>query len=71
MSHILIIEDERVIRSSLSRLLERNGYSTEEAESIAEATSKFDLNDFDLIIINGWFKRLEYFEGRIWKKSIS
>lgn len=50
MSHILIIEDERVIRSSLSRLLERNGYSTEEAESIAEATSKFDLNDFDLII---------------------
>ncbi len=50
MSHILIIEDERVIRSSLSRLLERNGYSTEEAESISEATSKFDLNDFDLII---------------------
>src|SRR5690606_29961882 len=50
MSHILIIEDERVIRSALSRLLERNGYSTEEAESIHEAQEKYDLNDFDLII---------------------
>ncbi len=50
MSHILIIEDERVIRSALSRLLERNGYSTEEAESIHQAQEQFDLNDFDLII---------------------
>lgn len=50
MSHILIIEDERVIRSALSRLLERNGYSTQEAESVHEAQEKYDLNDFDLII---------------------
>lgn len=50
MSHILIIEDERVIRSALGRLLERNGYSTDEAESVHEAQEKFDLNDFDLII---------------------
>ena len=50
MSHILIIEDERVIRSALSRLLKRNGYSTNEAESVNDAQSKFDLNDFDLII---------------------
>jgi len=50
MSHILIIEDESVIRSALSRLLERNGYSTQEAESIHDAQSKYDLTDFDLII---------------------
>ncbi len=50
MSHILIIEDEQVIRSALSRLLKRNGYSCEETESIKEAQERFDLNDFDLII---------------------
>jgi len=50
MSHILIIEDERVIRSALSRLLKRSAYSVEEAESIADAQKRFELNDFDLII---------------------
>lgn len=50
MSHILIIEDEHVIRSALSRLLIRNGYSANEAESVSDAQAKYDLNDFDLII---------------------
>ena len=31
MSHILIVEDESIIRTSLRKLLERNGFSVAEA----------------------------------------
>ena len=34
MSHILIVEDERIIRKALRRLLERNGYHVNEANSV-------------------------------------
>ena len=37
MSHILLVEDEDVIRSALKRLLERNGYAVSEAASVQEA----------------------------------
>ncbi|MGM0593830.1 MAG: sigma-54-dependent transcriptional regulator [Pseudomonadota bacterium] len=50
MSQILIIEDEAIIRSSLKRLLERNGYHVAEAGSVPQAEEQFTLNDFDLII---------------------
>ncbi|MFZ5723849.1 MAG: sigma-54-dependent transcriptional regulator [Pseudomonadota bacterium] len=50
MSHILIVEDENVIRSSLRKLLERNGYSVAEAGSVQEAQERFDTGDFDLVI---------------------
>ncbi|MFO7594374.1 MAG: sigma-54 dependent transcriptional regulator [Pseudomonadota bacterium] len=50
MNRVLIIEDETIIRSSLKRLLERNGYSVSESGSVPEAQEHFDLDDFDLII---------------------
>ncbi len=50
MSHILIIEDENVIRHSLKRLLERHNYRISEAGSVKEATDSFQLSNFDLII---------------------
>ena len=50
MNRILIIEDEAIIRSSLKRLLERNGYSVAESGSVTEAQDNFTLDDFDLII---------------------
>ncbi len=34
MSHILIVEDETIIRSALRRLLERNQYEVSEAGSV-------------------------------------
>lgn len=50
MSHILIIEDENVIRHSLKRLLERHNYKVSEAGSVKEATDSYQLSNFDLII---------------------
>lgn len=50
MKHILIVEDETVIRSALRKLLERNGYQVSEAGAVSEALRNFDLATFDLII---------------------
>ncbi len=50
MHQILLIEDEAVIRNSLKRLLERNGYSVSMAGAVPEAEEQYSLNDFDLII---------------------
>lgn len=50
MQQILVIEDEAVIRTSLQRLLDRNGYRVAVAGSLPEAEQHFQLNDFDLII---------------------
>ncbi|MCP5416824.1 MAG: sigma-54-dependent Fis family transcriptional regulator [Chromatiaceae bacterium] len=50
MKQILIIEDEQVIRLALRRLLQRHGYQVDEAESVEEASEKFSLRDFDLIL---------------------
>jgi two-component system response regulator HydG len=50
MQKILVVEDETVIRTALRRLLERNSYQVEEAGSVQEAESKYNLTDFHLII---------------------
>lgn len=50
MNEILIVEDEKVIRTALKRLLERNGYQAHIAASVKEAQNLYSLDDFDLII---------------------
>ena len=50
MPHILIVEDEPIIRSALKRLLERNGYQISEAGSVQEAQPLLTANEFDLIV---------------------
>lgn len=50
MSKILIVEDEIIIRTALRKLLIRNKYDVKEAASVKEATSKYTLDSFDLII---------------------
>jgi len=50
MSHILIVEDETIIRSALRRLLERNQYEVSEAGSVQEAQERFSIPSFDLIV---------------------
>ncbi|MCF5734649.1 sigma-54-dependent transcriptional regulator [Pseudomonas syringae] len=50
MPHILIVEDETIIRSALRRLLERNQYEVSEAGSAQEAQERFSIPSFDLIV---------------------
>ena len=50
MSRLLIIEDEPMIRGALRQLLERNAYAVDDAGSVGEATDRFDLSAFDLIL---------------------
>jgi DNA-binding NtrC family response regulator len=49
MTRILIVEDEKIIRSALRRLLERNGYEVTEAGAVREALD-YELSSFDLVI---------------------
>lgn len=48
--HILIVEDEDIIRTSLRKLLERHDFKVSEAISVKAAQQSFNLNDFDLVI---------------------
>ena len=50
MSRILIVEDESIIRAALRRLLEKNNYNIDDAASVDESTSRFNLIEYDLII---------------------
>ena len=50
MAHILIVEDETIIRSALRRLLERNQYQVSEAGSVQEARERYSIPGFDLVI---------------------
>ena len=50
MPHILIVEDETIIRSALRRLLERNQYQVSEAGSVQEAQERFSIPGFDLVV---------------------
>ncbi len=50
MNHLLIIEDEAVIRGALRRLLERHGHQVSEAESVEAAQAAGNLGDYNLII---------------------
>jgi DNA-binding NtrC family response regulator len=50
MNRILVIEDEKVIRTALCRLLERNGYHATETGSIDEAGKALAREEFDLVI---------------------
>ncbi|KJJ97190.1 Fis family transcriptional regulator [Pseudomonas sp. 21] len=50
MAHILIVEDETIIRSALRRLLERNQYQVSEAGSVQEAQERYSIPSFDMIV---------------------
>ncbi len=50
MKHILVVEDEAVIRRAVRRLLERNGYEVSDADSIESARALMGDESLDLVI---------------------
>jgi DNA-binding NtrC family response regulator len=50
VSAVLIVEDEKVIRTALRRLLERHGYTVGEAGSVEEARLELRRQDYDLVV---------------------
>ncbi|EPJ45845.1 MAG: putative two-component response regulator [Osedax symbiont Rs1] len=50
MSHILIVEDEQVIRFALKRFLLNSHFTVDDCGSVDEATSLYNLSEYDLII---------------------
>ncbi|MCK5146904.1 response regulator [bacterium] len=50
MAHILIIEDERIVRTVIKRFLEKAGHTIIEAEDGKIGLRVFKENNFDLII---------------------
>lgn len=50
MPKVLIVEDEAIIRTALRKLLERNKYEVAEAASVKEAVTKYNFNNFDLVV---------------------
>ncbi len=50
MANILIVEDEKIIRASLRRLLERHNHTVSEAISIPDALNHHQLGEYDLVV---------------------
>ena len=48
--HILVVDDEQIIRESLSFILKKEGYDVEEAANGKDALLKHGANPFDIII---------------------
>jgi two-component system phosphate regulon response regulator OmpR len=50
--HLLVVDDDRVIRQTLARYLTNNGYRVTTAEQAAAARKKLDGLTFDLLILD-------------------
>ena len=52
MNRILIVEDEQVIREALIKLLQRNDYLVDSAESAEQAQQDYKFSDYDLVLVD-------------------
>lgn len=50
MSNILVVDDDKLVRESVNKVLRREGYSTELAENAEEAVRQAGMKKIDLII---------------------
>ncbi|NOQ80840.1 MAG: response regulator, partial [Gammaproteobacteria bacterium] len=50
MNNILVVDDEKLIRDSLKRLLEKNNYQVSVAETVEEAIKLINIHAFDIIL---------------------
>ncbi|MBI5562887.1 MAG: sigma-54-dependent Fis family transcriptional regulator, partial [Deltaproteobacteria bacterium] len=59
MKTILVVDDEREIRESLSGVLRDDGYEPVQAESAEEALKKIDARTPDLVILDIWLPGMD------------
>lgn len=50
MPRILLVDDDRLLRSALARVLVRSGYEITSASSVREAIRTFESETFDLVV---------------------
>jgi DNA-binding NtrC family response regulator len=50
--NILIIDDDKYILNILTRILQKQGYHTDTAETGQEALEKLQINSYDLVLID-------------------
>ncbi len=69
---ILVVDDERGVRSSLKGVLEDEGYSVETSSSAEGALSLLERTSFDLIILDIWLPNMDGVEAllRIRKRKL-
>jgi response regulator RpfG family c-di-GMP phosphodiesterase len=65
---ILIVDDEALIRKTLQKFLEKNGYEIETAENGLEALEKLELKSYDLVITD---LKMPGLDGRELLKAMS
>jgi len=56
---ILIVDDESGIRESLGALLRDEGYEIEAVESGEECLERIGRQNFDLILLDVWLKKMD------------
>ena len=71
MEKLLIVDDEKNVRESMTRLLRRKGYDTEGAESGTEALQKIRSKFFDLIILDFMMPDMDGLETFLRAKEIN
>lgn len=59
---VLIVDDERGIRESLSALLRDEGYETDAAGSGEECLEKLEARGFDLVLLDVWLPKMDGLE---------
>ena len=57
--HILIVDDEELIRGVIKEYAEGSGFTTDEAENGLDAIEKCKKNDYDLIIMDIMMPKLD------------
>jgi DNA-binding NtrC family response regulator len=50
--HILVVDDEKIMQDSLARILTKEGYKVQPASSGEEALQKFDIEPFDIVLLD-------------------
>src|ERR1700709_1939825 len=70
MAKILIIDDERAIRSTLREILEYEDYTVEDVDNGIDGLELIEKNDYDLVLCDIKMNRMDGMEVLTWRPSI-